>query len=165
MDLTSLLKAAQPEVVYLHNPADKHDTHVATLLKSLEAIRSLPATVRPHTVYGCEVWRDLDWLDDSDKQVLHLDKHPDLTTRLLSVFDSQISGGKRYDLATAGRRLANATYHSSHETDSCKAMTYAFDLMPVLNNNTLSVQAYTQAAVNKFHLDVQSRLERLEDHL
>ena len=30
---------------------------------------------------------------------------------------SQICGGKRYDLATLGRRLANATYAESHGTD------------------------------------------------
>jgi hypothetical protein len=57
-------------------------------------------------VLGCEVWRDLDWLLDSDKVALDSSAKPELAAALLKVFDSQISGGKRYDLATLGRRAA-----------------------------------------------------------
>ncbi len=34
-DLAQIFAGCRPEVVYLHNPADKHDTHVAVLLRSL----------------------------------------------------------------------------------------------------------------------------------
>jgi hypothetical protein len=61
-------------------------------------------------VLGCEVWRNLDWLLDEDKQGLPVDDRPNLAAALSGVFDSQISGGKRYDLAVQGRRLANATF-------------------------------------------------------
>ena len=67
-DLKQILQAAQPEYVYLHNLADKHDTHIGTVLRSLAALRALEH--KPKKVYGCEVWRDLDWLSDSEKQVL-----------------------------------------------------------------------------------------------
>ena len=63
------------------------------------------------------MWRDLDWLNDDDKQVLNVEAHENLAAALLGVFDSQIAGGKRYDLATMGRRRAHATYHASHGTD------------------------------------------------
>ena len=66
-DLVLILEATRPEVVYLHNLADKHDTHVGCALRCLEALRRLPKADRPHKVYGCEVWRDLDWLVDSEK--------------------------------------------------------------------------------------------------
>ena len=62
-----LIGEARPAVVYTHNLADKHDTHVAVALRTLAAIRSLPADVRPAAFYGCEVWRDLDWMVDEDK--------------------------------------------------------------------------------------------------
>jgi LmbE family N-acetylglucosaminyl deacetylase len=42
-DLVQLLAAARPEVVYAHNPADRHDTHVATALRVISALRQLPA--------------------------------------------------------------------------------------------------------------------------
>ena len=41
-DLAAILSACPAEIVYLHNPADKHDTHVACFLRTIEAIRSLP---------------------------------------------------------------------------------------------------------------------------
>jgi len=60
------------------------------------------------------VWRDLDWLVDSDKAPFDVSEHENLQAALLGVFDSQIAGGKRYDLASMGRRRANATYFESH---------------------------------------------------
>ncbi|WP_218280280.1 PIG-L deacetylase family protein [Verrucomicrobium spinosum] len=101
-DLLRILKLTQPQFVYLHNPADRHDTHVATFLRCLEALRSLPKEARPQRVYGCEVWRKLDWLLSEDKVMLWVDQYPHLIGALLAVFDSQISGGKRYDLAEEG---------------------------------------------------------------
>ena len=119
-DLRAIFSGCRPEVVYLHNPADKHDTHVAVLLRCLEAIRALPSASRPGKVVGCEVWRNLDWLPDADKVALDSGRHPELSRKLLAAFDSQIAGGKRYDLATVGRRAANATFHSSHATDKLR---------------------------------------------
>ena len=98
-------------------PATRHDTHVATFLRCLEALRALPPEMRPQKVYGCEVWRKLDWPVNDDKVMLWVDKHPHMLRPLLGVFDSQISGGKRYDLAEEGLRHANATYFDSHTTD------------------------------------------------
>ena len=116
--------------MFTHNLADKHDTHVAVALQVIAAIRSLPASERPQKLYGCEVWRDLDWMVDSDKVAFDLSEHENLQAALLGVFDSQISGGKRYDLATMGRRRANATYYASHGVDVSRAMAYAMDLTP-----------------------------------
>jgi len=160
-DLGLILEIARPEVVYLHNPADKHDTHVATLLRSLEAIRALPPALRPKTAYGVEIWRDLDWLADEDKKILPVEKYPNLAAALLGVFDSQISGGKRYDLATAGRRIANATYYATHETDVCTAMTYALDLTPLVQDEKLAVKDFILNKIGKFQTEVVSRLDRM----
>jgi LmbE family N-acetylglucosaminyl deacetylase len=131
-DLLAILKAARPRVVYLHNPADQHDTHVAVLLRSLEAMLLMPPAHRPKQVLGCEVWRSLDWLVEGDKKVLPVSERPNLAASLLGVYDSQISGGKRYDLAAVGRSVANATYHKSHEPDRDSALVYALDLTPLL---------------------------------
>lgn len=159
-DLFNILSIAKPEVLYVHNPADKHDTHVATMLRALSAARRLPKSDRPKAVYGCEVWRDLDWLSDEDKVPLPVDKHPNLASALLGVFDSQISGGKRYDLATIGRRIANATFFASHETDACNALTYAMDLTPLIHDDTIDTCNYVANLINKFNHDVTSRLEK-----
>lgn len=159
-DLLGILEIARPRVVYLHNPADKHDTHVATLLCSLEALRILPPENRPDEVYGCEIWRSLDWLPDSDKVILPVSERPNLAASLIEVFDSQISGGKRYDLATAGRRFANATYLEAHAPDEETAVTYAMDLKPLLEDPTLTVKEFTLALLERFREDISDRLSR-----
>ena len=92
--------------MYTHNLADKHETHVATALKVLAALRALKPEERPEKVYGCEVWRDLDWVNDEEKVYMDCGPHPNLMRALSAVFDSQIVGGKRYDLAAEGRRCA-----------------------------------------------------------
>ncbi len=162
-DLAKLLRAARPEIVYLHNFADKHDTHVAVALRSIAALRAVRAEVRPKKVYGCEVWRDLDWLPDSDKQALPVSARSNVAAALVGVFDSQVTGGKRYDLATAGRRLAHATYYASHNTDEESALTFAMDLTPLVNDPTLSVRNYVLAFVDRFRGDIEKRLSGAGD--
>jgi LmbE family N-acetylglucosaminyl deacetylase len=159
-DLATILAATQPEVLYLHNPCDRHDTHVATFLRCLEALRSLPLEQRPGKVYGCEVWRKLDWLLHQDKEMLWVDKHPHLLRPLLGVFDSQISGGKRYDLAEEGLRHANATYFDSHTTDKTSLLTFAMDLTPLIKDDTIEVEEYTLSYVRRLEKDVAERLRR-----
>jgi len=160
-DLGAILAAApNAHTVYLHNPADKHDTHIAVLLRCLEALRALPKSKRPKQVYGCEVWRDLDWLLDTDKHVLDASPNPLLAAELVAVFESQIAGGKRYDLAAAGRRLANATFHTSHATDRATALTWAIDLTPLVNDETLFVEQFTLGYIDRLRADVAARISK-----
>jgi LmbE family N-acetylglucosaminyl deacetylase len=109
-ELEALLRKAAPKVVYTHNLADKHDTHVGVTLKVIKAIRRLPKELRPEKLYGCEVWRNLDWMLDEDKVSFNVSGHPNIASALVEIHDSQVCGGKRYDLATMGRRKAHATY-------------------------------------------------------
>jgi LmbE family N-acetylglucosaminyl deacetylase len=161
-DLGRLIKAAKPEVVYTHNLADKHDTHVGVGLRVIEAIRKLEATDRPRKVYGCEVWRDLDWVIDEDKVTFDVSARENLQAALLGIFDSQISGGKRYDLATMGRRRANATYFESHGTDIVSGMIYAIDLTPLIEDVDLDIREYLQGFIQRASADLQERLARLQ---
>ncbi|HWA08653.1 MAG TPA: PIG-L family deacetylase [Opitutaceae bacterium] len=160
-DLAAIFRGLRPEVVYLHNPADKHDTHVAVLLRCLEALRTLPRADRPRRVLGCEVWRDLDWLADADRVALDAGRNPALAAALLQAFDSQIGGGKRYDLAALGRRAANATFHTAHAADRLAAVTWAMDLTPLVADENLSLREFTLAHVERLKADVAARLDRL----
>lgn len=159
-DLKFILEHAQPRTLYLHNPCDRHDTHVATFHRCLEALRALPQEMRPQKVYGCEVWRKLDWLLTEDKVMLRVDKHPHLLRPLLGVFDSQISGGKRYDLAEEGLRHANATYFDSHTTDKTSLLTFAMDLTPLVQDDSLDVADFTLGFVRRLEQDVAQRLKK-----
>ena len=158
-ELVEILSVTRPEVVYTHNLADKHDTHVAVSLRVIAACRALEPSARPQRLIGCEVWRDLDWLCDSDKVALPLDGREHLQSALMGVFDSQIAGGKRYDLATAGRRRAHATYSESHGTDRHSALAWGMDLTPLMHAG--DPQAHVAELLRRFENDVAARLERL----
>lgn len=160
-DVKTLLTLTRPRVIYTHNLADKHDTHVAVALRVIEALRDLPQDLHPQHFYGCEVWRDLDWMADTDKVVFDVSAHENLQAALMGVFDSQISGGKRYDLATMGRRRANATYFASHATDTATGLSFAMDLMPLIQDPARSVQDYVQTHITRFAHDVSTRLSKL----
>jgi len=160
-DLQALLERTRPEVVYTHNLADKHDTHVAVTLRVLAACRRVAPPHRPKRVIGCEVWRDLDWLCDQDKVVMTANSREHLQAALLGVFDSQIAGGKRYDLATAGRRRAHATYFQSHGTDDATGLIWGMDLTPLIHDSELSPTQYVCDRIAQFQSEVSSRVERL----
>jgi LmbE family N-acetylglucosaminyl deacetylase len=160
-DLKALIVAARPGVIYTHNLADKHDTHVSVALRVIAAIRELPSDQRPRRLFGCEVWRDLDWMTDSDKVVFNLDGHENIATSLVGVFDSQIAGGKRYDLATISRRRAHATYHQSHAVDAAQMINFAMDLTPLVADEKLEPAAHVEGFIRRFAEEVNTRLKKL----
>jgi LmbE family N-acetylglucosaminyl deacetylase len=157
-DLSAVLSAVRARWVYTHNPADKHDTHVAVALHTVQALRANPSSVE--RVLGCEGWRALDWLQAEDKVVLDVSTVEDRLMPLIGAFDSQIAGGKRYDLAAAGRKRANATFLDSHAVDRASAAEYAMDLTPLVKDPKLDVALWTLQFVERFARDVEARLAR-----
>ena len=160
-DMVRILRATKPRFVYTHNLADKHDTHVAVALRVVEALRKLDQAERPERVVGCEVWRALDWMVDADKVLMNLSDHENLQLALLGVFDSQIAGGKRYDLASMGRRRANATYFESHGVDITMGLSYAMDLTPLMDDVSRNPAEFTQEFIQRFAQDVANRIGRM----
>ena len=159
-DFLQILRATRPDVVYTHNPADKHNTHIGVFAATIQALREMPAAERPKSVYGCEVWRGLDWMQDNEKVVHDVAAHENLAAALNGVFDSQIAGGKRYDLATLGRRRANATYFESHAVDSSESISFAMDLTPLVADPSLDITEYVLAFIHRFEADVRSKLTK-----
>jgi LmbE family N-acetylglucosaminyl deacetylase len=159
-DLAKILKAVRPEIVYTHNPADKHDTHVAVVLTVLAAIRALAPADRPKVVFGCEVWRNLDWMSDEDKVPMAVGAHEGLAMALIGIYDSQVAGGKRYDIATLGRRHANATYFQSHETDEADQLWFAMNLTPLVKDDSLDIADFVLGHIDKFRRDVADKVRK-----
>lgn len=153
-----ILRAARPKYLYTHNLADKHDTHLGVAAKVVAAVRRLDRSERPEKFYGCEVWRDLDWMPDEEKVYFDVSGHPNIAMSLVGVFDSQILGGKRYDLAAEGRRIANATYSASHACDVSTGMSYAMDLTPLAEDDTLSIEAYVTEYIRRFMDSVSEKI-------
>ena len=160
-DLLQIFQATKPKALYLHNPADRHETHVAVLLACLDALRQLPPSERPAEIYGCEVWGDLDWVP-ADKIVrLPCPAPPDLGPSLLRVFGSQVDG-KRYDLAAAGRRRAQATFADAYTPDQAEEVVLALDLKPLVENPKLTLVDFVASLTGEFQKQTLERIRRLE---
>ncbi|MDQ8193784.1 PIG-L family deacetylase [Coraliomargarita sp. SDUM461004] len=157
-DLVQILSEAQPDVIYTHNLADKHSTHIAVAASLIKALRRLPFEQRPKQLIGCEVWRNLDWLPDDKKIIMDLSARTQLASKLNGLFVSQISGGKRYDLAVDGRRRANATFFDSHSVDDAQSVAFGVDLTPLIIDDELSPENYIVSFIEAFKQDVRGQV-------
>ena len=162
-DLQQILERVRPRVVYTHNPFDTHASHVGVLWATWEAIRTMSGP-RPEQLWGCEVWRGLDWCPD--KVVHNVSARPHLAAALNGVYDSQIGGGKRYDLAVEGRRRSNATFLDSHAVDQATHVQYAMDMSELIPNDNdkavCTLREFCDKHLERFRHDVMGRLDRLE---
>ena len=160
-EIRKMILDAKPQIIYTHNLADKHDTHIGVVVKTIKAIRLIDKKKRPKKLYGVEVWRNLDWLNDDEKVIFNVGGRSDLTNSLIEVFDSQIDGAKRYDLAAIGRRLANATFSSSHQVDQADQVVYGIDLTPLIEDNDLDIVELIGQAIDRFKLDVEDKIKKM----
>lgn len=160
-EIVELIKRLRPQEILLHSPFDKHKTHLAALVASLEALRRCAAACIPRRVIGCEVWRGHDWLPDARKLVLDASFDPSFATRLFEQFQSQIGPGKRYGDATIGRWLANATFYQPRAKDLHSRVSYGVDLTELVNDQSVSLAAFIQRHLDEFAVDVQTAWEGL----
>lgn len=160
-DLQQIFTATTPTVIYTHNLADKHDTHVAVALCVIQALRTLNPPLSNVKIYGCEIWRGLDWMLDDEKVIMDVSEHVDLQKKLLETFESQVSGGKRYDLAAVGRQQANATFLEARQTDKAERLIYAMDLTPLIEHPDMDICQYMTDTIQNFSDDVTKRINHL----
>jgi hypothetical protein len=157
-DISKMIELLKPETIYMHNPFDKHPTHVACCLCALKAINNLKSKDYLKDVFGCEVWRSLDWVIDQDKINLDTSLHQKELTPILSVFESQIEGGKRYDTALMGRFVANATFNDSHAVDRYTNCSYIINMNDVALKQ-VPVTEFVQTYLTNFANEVIKNIE------
>jgi len=156
-ELVEIVEATRPSIVYTHNLADRHDTHVGVAVRTIEALRL--SGHRPDRVYGCEVWSDLDWCDD--RVELDVSGDPGLAQSLVGVYRSQIDSGKRYDVAVIGRRQAHATFGREKALDRTDAVIYAMDLTRLVAEPGLDIADFVGEHLDRFVDDVHRRLRQV----
>lgn len=159
-ELVTLLRMAQPKYMFLHNPADRHETHLGACLRAIGALRKLPPELRPEKVYGMEVWRSLDWLSAKDRLIFDTSRYPEIESGVITAFESQCTPLKRFDSAAIGRRLGNATFQAPRDNDPTSSCNIGVDLTPLIENPELDVKAFTLALVDRFRREVDDLLTR-----
>lgn len=153
-DVKEIVLNYKPEVMYIHNLADKHPTHVGTAMHCINALRELPKEARPKKLYGCEVWRCLDWLSDDEKVFFDLTGYEQLMRDVLDVYESQIAGGKEYCTAAIGRRAGNATFSASHGVDVAEHVAYGMDLTVLIENDDIDPKEFIVGKIKQFAEDI-----------
>lgn len=153
--LSEILEFGQPEIIYTHNPFDKHKTHVGVTLHLVKALQKI--NFKPKHFFGCEVWRGLDWVEDGQKKILEI-KDSELVKSLVGCHHSQLVD-KDYGEATIGRMKSNATFFDSSKGDDVKLQLFAIDLLPLLNG--LDIQTFTNQYLDGFSRDVRKNLAGL----
>jgi len=165
-DIKTIIEKCLPEVILTHNLFDKHDTHVSVAIRVIEALRIMTSEFIPENskqlpkVYSMEVWRGLDWLTDRDKEAFDTSDHPNIAAALLGVFDSQIAGGKRYDLASVGRRAANATFFASHDVDNSDSVSYGIDITELITDPEMNYEDFVKRHIKNFQDEVVEKIRR-----
>lgn len=158
-EIKQIVNLARPEVIITHNLCDRHPHHVVVSVATILALRDLGPEFYPQKFYGGEVWRNLDWMQPADRLAFDVSAHSNLTRSLMGIFDSQISGGKRYDRATAARKGTNATYGDPFNSDTTTAVEFAMDLMPLLQDPSRSLTDYARHLIENFQQDVLQRIK------
>jgi LmbE family N-acetylglucosaminyl deacetylase len=153
-DLFTFLDAARPRVVYTHDPGDRHATHVATCAATVAALRRLPAEWRPARVYGCEVWRSLDWLAEEDLVRLDVSGHDETWRALLACFPSQTEGARPYERGALGRAQANAVFSEARAAGGGGGVWLALELTPLLRDETLTLSEFVSERVERFRAEL-----------
>ena len=158
-DIKVLIRAARPQVIYTHNLADRHRTHLATVLLTIEALRELGKEYYPKEFYGGEVWRSLDWLASDKRCSFDVSSKANLNMSLMGLYDSQIEGGKNYHEATLGRKRANATYADAYAADKSRLLELFMNLHPLLENPQLSPLDYLAYQIDAFKTEALNSLK------
>jgi LmbE family N-acetylglucosaminyl deacetylase len=160
-ELVLILKATRPDTMFIHNPLDRHETHLGACLRTIGALRRLSPDDRPRKVYGMEVWRSLDWLSDADRITFDTSDHPEVAQNVLAAFESQCTPKKRFDLAALGRRIGNATFQAPRDVDEMGSCTIGMDLTPLITGESIDIVEFALAHVNRFYDETKRQLERL----
>jgi len=158
--IAPVIRMMGPKTVYTHSPADRHRTHVAVALCVIEALRSLKPTERPKKLYGMEVRGSLDWLAANDKAVFDASAHPGTAQALLGVYDTQISAGKRYDLAVPGRRAANAAFLERNHPLMTDMAEFGMD-MTALMEGDITPAEFLREKIRAFEEETLARIAEL----
>jgi hypothetical protein len=81
-----------------------------------------------------------------------------LAEALINCHASQVTPAKRYDLATLGRRRANATYSDSHSNTPGSYVTHAMDLSPLILDDEINLQDFVAGKIDDFEQSVANAL-------
>lgn len=156
--LDEYLRDTVPTTVITHDPFDRHPTHAAVTRAVVAALRALSARERPARLLGVEGWRSLDWVPRDALVAVDASGAGPLGRELLKCFESQVEGGKPYDLAAEGRRRANAVFADPHQLDDRAEVVLAVDLTTLIEDDGPTFDQFAAGLLERFGREVRGGL-------
>lgn len=160
-DLVEIARHLRPKTLYTHSLLDRHDTHLAVAVAAIRASQRSGWSQTLERAYGVEVWGSLDWLPENMRIALDVSEFCELSEDLLKVFRSQLEGGKRYDVATRARWVANATFADPYGPDRSRLLTWALDLLPIVRNPSGSIISFVRDLLRAHEQRVVTKLQKM----
>ena len=148
-DLIHILDTTRPEVVYINNLFDAHDTHLSAALRSIEALRDISPVFIPQLVYGCEITESLDWCPE--KIQLDVSMYPEVAHQILYIFQSQSENNRNYPHATISRWESQATFDRANKYGP-KRISYAMDLTTLIKDKGIDLEGFIQEKTQSYAL-------------
>ena len=154
-EIAEIIRACRPEIVYTHNLADKHDTHVAVAMRTIAAIRSLPAGQRPKRCIRLKYGAGLTGSTTMKKSALTPPSTP--TLRRCSGIRQPDCG--RQALRQRAGPQARERHFRKHDTDDVKA-SYGLDIAELVNSD-MDYFDFINRFIKNFRKDVEERIRSL----
>ncbi len=165
LDNTTIVKELQkiildinPDVVYTHNIFDRNLSHVRLALKVIEAILALPEESRPRLLYGCEIFRSLDWLPERYRVNFDISDNKEIQSRLIGVYDTMAEHSQNFAKAVVGRKLSNATFLGDKMGEEDKMLWFGLNLTPVISKG-IPLKDYVIKILNDYNKEMLDNID------
>lgn len=144
-DIVQVLQHTKPKTIITHQPFDLHPHHLGLLMRTMEAVLSMPKEQRPQHFYGGMVWDKIpSELGQDDRlpngvpvlvhEMVNSTAHDGVWEKTLQCFRSQTKGHSYYE-ATAGIGIGEKVLGKPFVTtasDQGNCLIKRLDLMPII---------------------------------
>lgn len=158
-EYVEIIKELKPRIIYTHSILDRDPTHVAVAVKVINALRKLRKTQMPALLYGCEVWRDLDWVDPSKVVSFDVSHNIRLQKQLIMVHKSQ-NLSRDYLNAAVGRRYVNATFSKSEKKKEAKLTSRAINMTTLLRRKEFPIKRFAMSFIDDLYSEINDSMDR-----
>lgn len=158
-EYVEIIKELKPRIIYTHSILDRDPTHVAVAVKVINALRQLKKAQMPAQLYGCEEWRDLDWVSPEKVTTFDVSHNIRLQRQLISVHKSQ-NLNRDYISAAMGRRYVNATFAKSEKKKDAKLTSRAINMTTLLRRKEYPVKRFAMSFIDDLYTEINDSMDR-----
>jgi LmbE family N-acetylglucosaminyl deacetylase len=144
-DLGAIFDLLRPRVIYVTAPYERHSTHVACTLRTVEAIRAVEGFTPE--LKGYAVWGYL--YGDENLEYVDITAHVDAKRRAIRCHESEVAG-HAYDDGIIGFHRYAAVFQEAHGLQEMAYAELLLDMSRLVREPDLSVGDFARQQVTGF---------------